>query len=76
MIFRKIPSRIELTFWQIVINLLSQSLLIQRMFRWIYFVFFPIIKSFPKQIDIKRLFRWSATGLGIGIITGFVISLL
>jgi hypothetical protein len=73
---RQLPSRIELTFWQIVINLLSQSKLLQRLIRWFYLELMPHSKLFIQQIDLKRFVRWSATGLGLGIITGLVISIL
>jgi hypothetical protein len=76
MSLRQLPSRIELTFWQIVINLLTQSPYLRRMIRWFYLELIPRSKVVLKHVELKRLLRWSATGLGLGILAGIMISLL
>lgn len=76
MSLRQLPSRIELTFWQIVINLLSQSRMLQRFIPWVYLKVRPHVMTVRTGINLRRFVRWSATGLGLGLITGLVISIL
>jgi hypothetical protein len=75
MSLRQLSSRIELSFWQIVIDLLSESHSLQRLIRWFYLDFVPATADFFHQFDRQRVIRWSAFGIGLGFVVGFLISL-
>jgi hypothetical protein len=74
MSIRHLSSRIELSFWQIVIGLLSESQTLQRLIRWFCRSFLALIADAIQQIDRQRFIRWAAAGLGLGMIVGFLIS--
>jgi hypothetical protein len=76
MSLRQISSRIELSFWQIIISLLSESRHLQRLVRWVYLEFLPVLEIFFENFDKKRAFLWAAGGVGFGLLTGLLISLL
>jgi hypothetical protein len=73
---KHIAARIELTFWQFIIDLLSRSKLLQQFIRWTYLEVRPSALVILSRINLRRFVRWSATGLGLGVITGLVISFL
>lgn len=75
MSIRHLTSRIELNFWQILIGLMSESQPFQQSIRWFYLGFGPAALNFYQKIDQKRLIWWAVAGLGIGVITGVLISL-
>jgi len=75
MSLRQLSSRIELSFWQIVIGLLSESHSLQRLIRWFYLDFVPATADFFQYLDRQHVIRWAAVGLGLGFIVGFLISL-
>jgi hypothetical protein len=75
MSLRQLSSRIELSFWQIVIDLLSESHSLQRLIRWFYLDFVPATANFFHQFDRQRVIRWAAFGIGLGFVVGFLISL-
>ena len=75
MSLRHLPSKIELGFWQITISLLSESTSIQRLVRWFYLDLRPRTLEFLIQLEQKRVIRWSAAGLGIGLLFGFLIAI-
>ena len=75
MSLRQLSSRIELSFWHIVIGLLSESHSLQRLIRWFYLDFLPATTNFFQQFDSQRFIRWAAIGLGLGFVIGFLISL-
>ena len=74
MSLRQLTSRIELSFWQIVIGLLSESHSLQRLIRWFYLDFVPARADFFPQFARQRVIRWAAVGLGLGFVVGFLIS--
>jgi len=74
MSLRQIPSRIELSFWQITISLLSQSSMLQRLIRWFYLDLMPFSAEFSKRFERRRVYRWAAAGLGMGFMLGFLIA--
>jgi hypothetical protein len=75
MSLRQLSSRIELSFWQIVIGLLSESHSLQRLIRWFYLDFVPATAEYSRQFDRQRVIRWAAIGIGLGLVVGFLISL-
>jgi hypothetical protein len=75
MSLRQLSSRIELSFWHIVIGLLSESHSLQRLIRWFYLDFLPATTYIYQQFDSQRVIRWAAIGLGLGFVVGFFISL-
>lgn len=75
MTIRQISSRLEISFWQIFIGLLSESQPIRKSIRWLYLKFIPAVTDLFLQIDRKILLRWAVAGLGSGILAGFLISL-
>jgi hypothetical protein len=74
MSLRQLSSRIELSFWHIVIGLLSESHSLQRLIRWFYLDFLPATTNFFQRFDSQRVIRWAAVGLGLGFVVGFLIS--
>ncbi len=75
MSLRQLSSRIELSFWHIVIGLLSESQSLQRLIRWFYLDFLPATTNSFQRFDSQRVIRWAALGLGLGFVVGFLISL-
>lgn len=76
MSLRHLPSRIELGFWQITISLLSESTSLQRLIRWFYLDFRPKAGQVLSRFERRRVMRWSAAGLGTGLLLGFLIAIL
>lgn len=74
MSFRYISTRIELSFWQFVVTVLSESKTIRQIVCWTYQYFLPRIEVISKRIERKRALRWAAAGLGLGLFTGILIS--
>lgn len=74
MSLRQLSSRIELSFWHIVIGLLSESQSLQRLIRWFYLDFLPATTNSFQRFDSQRVIRWAALGLGLGFVVGFLIS--
>ena len=74
MSLRQLSTRIELSFWQIMINLLSGSKPLQSLIRWLYLEILPAIRDFIKNLNRQRLIRTAILGLGFGLIAGFLIS--
>ncbi|UCD41817.1 MAG: hypothetical protein JSV69_14835 [Chloroflexota bacterium] len=54
---------------------MSESQPFQQSIRWFYLGFGPAALNFYQKIDQKRLIWWAVAGLGIGVITGVLISL-
>ena len=75
MTIRQISSRLEISFLQLFIGLLSESQPIRTSIRWLYLGFIPAVTDLFLQIDRKILLRWAVAGLGLGILAGFLISL-
>lgn len=76
MSLRQLSNRIELSFWQIIISLLSDSQKLQQMVRWFYLDCQPYLSTFFQNFDHRKAIRWGAAGLGLGLIAGFIISIL
>ena len=76
MTIRQLSSRLEVNFWQILIGLLSESQTIRRSIKWLYLGLLPAAANLNLQIDRKLLFRFAAAGLGLGLLTGLLISLI
>lgn len=74
MSIRQIPSKIELGFWQIAISLLSESRPVQQMVCWFYLDVGPKSRQFINRLERPQLLRWSAAGLGTGLLVGFLIA--
>ena len=75
MSLRQISSRLELSFWQIIICLLSDSSAVQRLIKWAYTDFFTHSTGVNLQIDKKKIFLWAFVGFGLGSIIGLLTSL-
>ena len=74
MSIKQIPSKIELGFWQIVISLLSESRSVQRLVCWFYLDVGPKTKQLIHRLERQQLLRWSAAGLAMGLLVGFLIA--
>jgi hypothetical protein len=74
MSIRHISSKIELGFWQIAISLLSDSRYVQQLVCWFYLEVGPVSRQFVNQLERRQLLRWSAAGLGLGLLAGFLIA--
>lgn len=76
MSLRHLSSRIELGFWQIAIGLLSESTSLQRLIRWFYLDFRPGTGEIVSRFERQRVLRWSAVGLGAGLLFGFIVAII
>ena len=74
MSLRQISTKIVLGFWQIAISLLSESKSIQRFVRWFYLDLRPKTSRLFNQLESHKVLRWSAAGLGMGLLFGFLIA--
>jgi hypothetical protein len=72
MSLKQISIRIEISFWQLVIILLSESRPVQNLITWIYKDFLPAWQHFVLTFDISRAFFWSAIGLALGVLVGIL----
>jgi hypothetical protein len=75
MSLKHIYTKIELGFWQITISLLSESTSLQRLIRWFYLVFRPKAGELFSRFQRQQVIRWSAAGLGAGLILGFLVAI-
>ena len=75
MSLRQLSTRIEVSFWQIIISLLSESRLLQLLVRWVYLELLPTLVAFLQHFNQQRVIRWAAAGLGIGLMTGVLITI-
>ena len=75
MSIRQLSSRIELSFWQIVIELLSESPKFQRLVKWSYLGLFPAAANLLNNMSRRRAIQWAAGGLGAGLMIGLIIAL-
>jgi len=64
-----------LGFWQITIRLLSESTSLQRLIRWFYLDLRPKSGQVLSQLERQQVMRWSAAGLGTGLLLGFLIAI-
>ena len=74
MSLRQISTRIELSFWQVAISLLSGSSFLQRLIRWFYLTFLPFSAKFINRFERPQVYRWAGAGLGLGFIIGLMIA--
>ena len=76
MSLKQISTRMEISFWQLVIQLLSESHTIQRIISWIYHRGLPSTTKFIQGLDFDRVLRWAAVGLALGFMTGLLSTLV
>ena len=74
MSLRQISTRIELSFWQVAIILLSEFSFLQRIIRWFYLTFLPFSAKFINRFERPQVYRWAGAGLGLGFIIGLMIA--
>jgi len=65
---RQIPARIEVTLWLAAINLMSESLFLQRTLQLLY----RYKLTLERDHNYLRVLVWSAAGLLLGLILGLV----
>lgn len=76
MSLKQISIRIEISFWQLVIMLLSESRPVQLLITWIYQDFLPTWRQFVLTFDVTRAFYWSAIGLALGVLVGLLAAII
>lgn len=76
MSFKQISTRLEISFWQLVIQLLSESDTIQEIIAWIYHRGSPGINRFVHKLDYEKALRWAAYGLTLGFLIGLLSTLV
>ena len=76
MSLKQISIRLELSFWQLVIILLSESRPVQLLITWIYQDLLPAWRQLVLTFDISRAFFWSAIGLALGVLVGLLTAIL
>ncbi len=67
---RQLPARIEITFWLTAINLMSESLFLQRSLRAVY----QLKRTLEKDYTYRWILVCSAAGLLVGLILGLITS--
>lgn len=76
MSLKQFSIRLEISFWQIVIQLLSESHAIQRIIAWACNRGLPGTLRITHRLDSERLLRWAAVGLLLGFLTGLLSTLV
>jgi hypothetical protein len=76
MSLKQFSIRLEISFWQFVIQILSQSHTVQGIIAWIYNRGLPRTLRFVHSINADRLLRWAAVGLLLGFLTGILSTLV
>jgi hypothetical protein len=76
MSFKQISTRLEISFWQLVIQLLSESYTIQEIIAWVYHRGSPGMARFVHRFDVEKALRWAAYGLALGFLIGFLSALV
>jgi hypothetical protein len=72
---KQLPSRLELSFWNLTIHLLSQSAWLRSLVPWIYRRVGLRWSAFSRSFDIRRAFIWACAALAIGFFGGFLATL-
>ncbi|UCH59365.1 MAG: hypothetical protein JSV61_14255 [Anaerolineales bacterium] len=65
---KHLPARIEVTLWLAVISLMSESVLLQRSLRQLYFYKVAL----ERDHNYLRVLAWSSAGLLLGLLLGLV----
>jgi hypothetical protein len=76
MSLKQFSIRLEISFWQIVIQLLSESHTVQRVIAWVCNLGIPGTTRFFHCLDSERMLRWAAVGLLIGFLAGLLSTLI
>ena len=76
MSFKQFSIRLEVSFWQLVIQLLSESRPVQALIAWIYYNGLPATTRLIHNFEVERALRWAIVGLVIGFLTGLLTALI
>ena len=76
MTIRQLSTRLEISFWQLVIQLLSESRTVQRMIAWVYHRGSPATARFINSLNAERALQWAAIGLALGFLAGLLAALI
>jgi uncharacterized paraquat-inducible protein A len=76
MSLKQLSIRLEVSFWQLVIQLLSESRAVQAIITWIYHHGVPATTGFFHNLEVERALRWAAVGLALGFLTGLLSVLI
>lgn len=76
MSLRHFSTRLEISFWQLVVQILSESRSVQRLLAWSYHFGSPAIARLLHSIDYERALQWAAIGLALGFLAGLLSALL
>ena len=76
MSLRHFSTRLEISFWQLIIQILSESRAVQRLIAWSYRCGTPAIARFLHGLDAEQLLQWAAIGLALGFLAGLLSGLI
>ena len=76
MSLKQFSIRLEVSFWQLVIQLLSESRTVQTLIAWIYHHGLPATTRLIHSLEVERVLRWAVVGLAIGFLTGLLSILI
>lgn len=76
MSLKQISIRLEVSFWQLVIQLLSESRIVQALIAWIYHNGLPATIRLTHNLEGERAIRWAIGGLAIGLLAGLLSVLI
>lgn len=75
MSFKQLAVRLEISFWQIVIQLLSESEFIQFAVGYVAELW-PRAQHYWQRLDRERLLRWASVGFAGGFLIGLAMILI
>jgi hypothetical protein len=76
MSLKQFSIRVEVGFWQLVIQLLSESHTLQGIITWIYHRGLPASELLANNLEVERALRWALVGLALGFLTGLLSVLI
>ena len=76
MSLKQFSIRLEVSFWQLVIQLLTESRTVQAIIAWIYIHGAPAITRLIQSLEVERVLRWAVVGLALGFLTGLLSILI
>lgn len=72
MSLKQFSIRVEVSFWQLVIQLLSESRTVQAIITWIYHRGLPATNLLTNNLEVERALQWAVVGLALGFLAGLL----
>ena len=72
---KQLPNRLELSFWNVTIHLLSQSAWLRSMVPWLYRSIGLRWSAFSRAFELRLALLWAGAGLLLGFVGGVLVAL-